>query len=391
MDIERRVNEIFDEIVEIRRNFHMYPELSEEEYETCNRICKCLDKWGVEYYKGVAKTGVVAIVRGKKKGKTVAARADIDALPILEKNNLPFKSVTDGVMHACGHDVHTAIHLGVVKLFKEMEDELEGVVKIFFQPAEETVGGADSMIKEGYLKDPDVDYITSLHLLPELDAGYVELKYGALNAATNEFSITIHGKSGHGAHPEQCVDAIVIAGHIITSLQVLVSRNVSPVDPIVLTLGQINGGTKNNIITGEVIMSGTLRTLNPEVRVFAKNRIEEIALNTAKAFGGSATVEFEEGYPALINDDYVMDVLKETAENILGKDKVIIKEQPSMGADDFSYFTKEISGAYYNLGCGNKSKGWVASLHSEHFMVDEECIKTGIRLQIETLLELLKK
>lgn len=318
-------------------------------------------------------------------------RADIDALPVVELNDLPFKSVNHGVMHACGHDVHTAIALGVIKLFKEMEDELEGSVKVFFQPAEETVGGAKRMIDEGCLKNPEVDYVISLHVSPGMDVGNVELKYGKLNAATNEFSIKVIGKSSHAAYPEQSADSIVAAGYIITALQTLVSRNVSPLNPVVVTLGKINGGTKNNIITGEVIMSGTMRTLDPETRAFGKRRIEEIARSTAKAHGADVVVEFEEGYPSLINNDEVVDVIKETAEEILGVDKVRFKEFPSMGADDFAYFCRETKGAYYFLGCGNKDKGWVAPGHSEYFIVDEECIKVGVMLQTKILINLLNK
>ena len=295
MDIEKRIDELLPELVEMRRDFHMYPEISGKEYRTCNKICEYLEKWNIEYIKGIAETGVVATIRGKKEGKTIAARADIDALPILESNNLSFKSVNKGVMHACGHDVHTAIHLGVAKIFKEMEDELEGNVKIFFQPAEETIGGADRMIREGCLKDPDVDSILALHLTPHLEVGEVELKYDKTNAATNEFYINIQGKSGHAAYPDTTVDPIVIAGYIITSLQTLVSRNISPLNSVVLTLGKINGGVKNNIIPGEVTMSGTLRTLDPETRRFTKERIKEIVESTAKAHNGIGTVEIEDG------------------------------------------------------------------------------------------------
>ncbi len=391
MDIRKRANEIYEDLVEIRREFHMYPELSEREYQTANRICKYLDQWGIEYKKGIADTGVVAIIRGKEGGRTVAARADIDALPVVELNDLPFKSVNEGVMHACGHDIHTTIHLGVARIFKKMEDKFQGNVKIFFQPAEETVGGAKRMIEEGCLKDPDVDYILSLHVMPTIEVGNIEIKYGKLNAATNEFTIKIVGKSSHAAYPEESVDSIVVAGYIITALQTLVSRNISPLNSAVLTLGKINGGTKNNVIAGEVTMSGTLRTLDENTREYAKRRVREIVENTAKAYGASATVEFEEGYPALINSDEVVDTLRETAEFILGKDKVKFKEFPSMGADDFSFFLQEVKGAYYNLGCGNKEKGWTAPIHSSHFMADEESIKVGLILQTETLLKLLEK
>lgn len=391
MDIKKRVNQLFDQLVQIRRDFHMHPELSEYEYRTSEKICKYLDDWGIEYKKGIANTGVMAIIRGKNDGRTVAARADIDALPITELNNLPFKSINEGVMHACGHDIHTTIHLGVAKLFKEMEEEIKGNVKIFFQPAEETVGGAKRMIDEGCLKNPDVDYVLGLHVAPSIEMGYVQLKYGQMNAATNEFSIKITGKSSHAAYPEESVDAIIVTGHIITALQTLVSRNISPLNSVVLTLGRVNGGTKNNIIAGEVILSGTLRTLNQGTRNYAKKRLMEIAEGIARTYGAVATVEFDEGYPPLINNDEVVDILRDTAENILGKDKVSFKEYSSMGADDFSFFSLETKGAYYNLGCGNKAKGWTAPIHSCEFIADEESIRIGTILQTETLLKLLSK
>lgn len=391
MDIQKRVNEIYNELVNIRRELHMHPELSENEYETMNRICSYLDKWGIEYKKSVANTGVVAIIRGREGGRTVAARADIDALPVVELNDLAFKSKNEGIMHACGHDIHTAIHLGVARLFKEMENEFQGNVKIFFQPAEETIGGAKRMIEEGVLKNPDVDYILSLHVMPSLDVGEIEIKYGKLNAATNEFTIRITGKSAHAAYPEQSVDSIVVAGHVIVALQTLVSRNISPLDSVVLTLGKIDGGTTNNVISGEVTISGTLRTLDEDTRSYAKQRVKEIVENTAKAYGASATVEFEEGYPALINNDEVVDELKESAESILGREKVRLKEYPSMGADDFSFFCQNTKGAYYNLGCGNKDRGWIWPLHSGKFIADEESIRVGVILQMVTLLKLLRK
>lgn len=390
MDTKKRVDLLFHELVEIRRDFHMHPELSEKEFRTSDKICEYLDRWGIEYKRGFAGTGVVAIVRGRTPGKTVAARADIDALPIKEETNLSFKSINEGVMHACGHDIHTTIHLGVAKLFKEIEEKLKGNLVIFFQPAEETIGGAKIMIEDGSLDILRPDYILALHVMPYLDAGNIELKHGSMNAASNEFSIKVKGRSSHAAYPEKSVDAIVTAGYIITSLQTLVSRNTSPLNPIVLTLGQIKGGNKNNIIAEELVMSGTLRTLNTETRDFAKKRIKEIAESTAKAHGATVEIRFGEGYPALINDDEVVNVLHETAVKVLGEHKVKFKELPSMGSDDFSYFLEETKGAYYNLGCGNQANGWTAPIHSGNFIVDEECIKTGVLLQTEFLLELLK-
>jgi amidohydrolase len=384
------VDKIYPEIVLIRRELHMHPELSENEYETMERISSYLDRYSIEHTKGIADTGICAIIRGKERGRTVAARADIDALPIIEDNDLDFKSKNQGVMHACGHDVHTAIHLGVARFFKEMESDLEGNVKIFFQPAEETVGGAARMIDEGVMEDPRVDYIVSLHVHPGLSTGRIELKPGKFNASTNEFEIIIEGKSGHAAYPEKSIDPILIAGYIIVSLQSLVSRNVSPLESVVLTIGKINGGVKNNVIPERVVLSGTLRTLDPDMREYTKNRIVEIVENTALAHGGSATVEFDEGYPSLINDEFVTEVLRKTAEEHLGKENVILRDNPSLGADDFSYFTDATKGCYYNLGCADPADEKEYPIHHPKFQVDEACIKTGMLLQVETLKNLLK-
>ena len=391
MDIKKRIDEIFEELVEIRRDFHMHPELSESEHRTSEKICEYLDAWGIEYQKGIAKTGVVGIIRGKTPGRCVAARADIDALPVQEATNCIFKSVNDGVMHACGHDIHTTVLLGVAKILKELENELKGNVKLIFQPAEETVGGAERMIKENCMKNPDVEYITGVHVMPYLNAGFVELKYGKLNAATNSVKINVKGKTGHGAYPDTAIDAIVVSSYIITALQSFISRNISPLNSVVLSLGKINGGTKGNIICGEVEMIGTLRTLDPKTRQFAKERITQIVENTAKAHGAEATVSLEDGYSALICDDDVMDVVVDTAKRILGEDKIYMKEFPSMGAEDFSYFCEVAKGAFYSIGCGVKEGNNNAPLHSEFFEADEECIKTGVLMQTEVLLNLLNK
>ena len=391
MNIKRRIDELFEELVKIRRDFHMHPELGENEYRTCEKICEYLESWGIEYKKGVADTGVVGIIRGKKPGRTVAARADIDALPINEGINCEFKSVNEGIMHACGHDIHTTVLLGVAKIFKELENELEGNVKLIFQPAEETVGGAERMINEGCMKNPDVDYITGIHVMPYLNAGHVELKYGKLNAATNEVTIKVKGKTGHGAYPDLSIDSIVVSSYIVTALQSFISRNISPLNSVVLSLGKISGGTKGNIICGEVEMVGTLRTLDPKTRKYAKERITEIVENTAKAHGAEATVSLNDGYSALICNDEVMDVIVDTAQRILGNDKISMKEFPSMGAEDFSYFCEVSKGAFYSIGCAVKDKALNAPLHSEFFEADEECIKTGVLMQIEVLLKLLKK
>lgn len=390
MNLKKRTDEIYDELVSIRRDFHMHPELGQHEIRTQAKICEYLACWGIEYEK-IADTGVVGIIRGKQKGKTVAVRGDIDALPINEKNEVPYCSQNSGVMHACGHDVHTTVILGIAKIFKEMEDSIQGNIKLLFQPAEETIGGADRMVKEGCMKNPNVDYVLGLHVMPYIDAGTVELKYGKLNASTDEVIITVRGKSGHGAYPDKGIDAIMISGYVITAVQTLVSRNISPLNSIVLSLGTISGGIKENVIADEVVIKGTLRALDNDTRNFAKKRIKDIVAHTAEGFGGEGIAEFYEGYCSLINNDEVVDVIKENAEKLLGKERVKFKEFPSLGAEDFSYFADACKGGFFHLGCGNSQKGITSNIHTEKFDIDEECIKTGVLLQSENILSLLNK
>lgn len=390
MNIKERINEIFDELVETRRYFHSHPELSEQEFLTSEKICNILKQLNIEYTKS-AKTGVVGIIKGKGNGKTVAARADIDALPIVEKNENTYKSKNIGVMHACGHDVHTTILIGVAKILKEMEDELQGNVKLFFQPAEETVGGAKRMVEENCLKNPDVDYVIGLHVQPYLNAGKIELKYGKLNAQTDELKIIINGKTGHGAYPESSIDAIVIAANVVSALQSLVSRNISPINSVVLSFGEIKGGTKNNIICDSVELKGILRTLDVQTREYAVKRIEDITSNIAKAYGGSCLVEVKNGYKYLTNNNDIVDVVYKAAKKNIGEENIEFKEMPSMYGEDFSYFMNEnVKGCFYHLGCGNQEKRINSPLHSDRFDVDESCIKTGVLVQVNSILELLK-
>ncbi len=297
MDIKKNVNNMYDQLVEIRRDFHKNPELSGKEIITGDKICEYLDSWGIEYERGYADTGIVGIIRGRKgPGKTIGVRADIDALPITEEADYDYCSVNEGVMHACGHDVHTTILLGMGKILKDLENEIEGNVKLFFQPAEEAIGGAERMIKDGCLENPKVDHAIGLHVMPNVPVGMVELKFGQMNANSGGVKITINGKSGHAAYPDKSIDAIVITGQVITSLQTLVSRNVSLLTSVVLTFGEIYGGTKSNIITDEVVLNGTLRALDTESRTSAKKRIKAISEGVASGFGGSADVEFKDGF-----------------------------------------------------------------------------------------------
>ncbi len=383
MNIKNRINEIYDEMILIRRDFHQHPELSNNEYKTQEKIMNLLNEYNI-YNKISAKTGVLGLINGKNAGKTIALRADIDALPIHEINNLNFKSVNDNVMHACGHDVHMTILIGTAKILSELKNKLHGNVKLLFQPAEETTGGALPMIKDGVLENPTVDYAFGLHVMPYLEPGKIEIKHGQLNAASDEIYIKVQGKTGHGAYPEQGIDTILVTSHIITALQSIVSRNTSPLNSCVISIGSIHGGDKSNIICDKVVIKGTLRTLNAETRTFAKERIIKLANAQAESFAATCEVTFFEGYEALINDNEVVDYLNEVAIDTLGKENIVFKELPSLGVEDFSYFSNRVPGAFYHLGC--KLKGTNLSLHHSNFDVDEECIKTGILMQVMLVL-----
>jgi len=391
MKIKEKVASINGELLEIRRDLHKHPELSGKELRTGRKICEYLDAWDIEYKYGIADTGVVGIIRGKKgEGKTVAIRADIDALPIHEENELEFCSSKPGVMHACGHDAHTTILLGVAKILKSLENDICGNVKLLFQPAEEAIGGADRMIKAGCLENPKVDYAIGLHVMPNVPTGQVELKYGKLNGNSGSVRIRVHGESGHAAYPDKSIDSIVVASSIVTNLQTLVSRNVSPLNSVVLTFGKINGGEKANIITDYVELEGTLRALDTPTRTKVKGEIKRIANHTAEALGGRAEVIFKDGYVALINDDAVVDVIKEAAQKVVGGQNIVYKEFPSMGGEDFSYFTEKVPSAFYHLGCMNDALGMNFPLHSKHFVLDEDALAIGVEVQINATLSLLE-
>lgn len=381
-----------EELIDIRRELHKNPELGGCEYKTMDKICSYLDAWGIEYEKGVADTGVVAIVRGKNKKENslcIGIRADMDALPIKEEVKVDFKSLNEGIMHACGHDAHTTVALGTAKIIKSLEYELEGDVKFFFQPAEETTGGAERMIKAGCLKNPDVEYVFGLHVDSSIATGKISVKYGKMMAASDEVRIKVFGKSSHGAHPDEGTDTIVIASNIVVALQSLVSRNISPLNSAVLTIGSIHGGTAGNIIPDELEMVGILRTLDPDTRAFMKKRIAEVVESVSKSFGGEASIKIRESYGALINNDKAVDAVIKTAERVLGKDNIVMLDFPDMGTEDFSYFTQNAKSCFFNLGCRNEKIDAVYPLHSSKFTLDEACLEIGVKLQVENILSLL--
>ena len=376
-------------LIDVRRDLHKTPELGLEEFLTKEKIIKYLEEIGIDYTTYPNHTGGMAYINKNAKN-TVAIRADIDALPIVETNNKSYKSIHSGKMHACGHDAHTAILLGSCKVLYDMRDELDVNVKFLFQPAEETVGGAKLLIKDGCMENPKVDYTIGLHVMPHINTGMVELQYGSMNASTDTVSITIEGKQCHGAYPHQGVDAIVAAGHVICALQSIVSRNIDPVDSVVLSLGVINGGIKENVICPKVTLGGTLRTLNPDTRRYTKERIKEIVDFTCKGLDAKGSVDIEEGYAPLVNDNFVVDIVKENAINLLGKDNVVFRKHPSLGAEDFSFFLEHSKGAFYHLGCRNEEKNILSPLHTADFDIDEDCLEIGVMLHVLNTLSFAK-
>ena len=299
--VKEMVDVIYPQLVSIRRDLHQHPELGLEEYRTSALILDYLKQWNINVTQLIGETAIVGLIEGKEGDKTIGLRADMDALPIEEKTGAPYASLIPGKMHACGHDVHTTILLGAAYVLSQLKNEYRGNVKLFFQPAEETVGGAKMMIEAGCMQHPKVDHVLGLHVRPTLEVGEIGIHYGKCHAASDTITITIHGKQAHGAYPQDGIDAILIASHVIVALQSLVSRNLSPFESAVLSLGMIEGGTAGNIVCNKVTIRGTLRTLDQTTRLFMKQRIVEVVENTAKAFLGSANVDIEEGYAPLIN------------------------------------------------------------------------------------------
>lgn len=373
----------------VRRTLHRIPEAGDAEFKTQAEILRILDELGVPC--SPMGTGVVALLEGEKPGPVVAVRADIDALPLNEPDDRPYASTHPGFMHACGHDAHMTVALGTAKYLSGRRDKLTGSVKFLFQPAEETSGGAAKMIQAGCLENPHVDYVIGLHVMPDVPAGKVEVKKGALNGASDYLAVTVRGKSAHAAYPDTGIDAIMIAAKTVDALHTVVSRYVSPLKEAVLTLGTIQGGIRNNIVADEVRMAGTIRTADPAVRSLVADRVREIVRSVPEAFGGSGEVEIRAGYPALINHDKIVDVIAREAAALLGPEAVLWKEKPSMGVEDFSYFLEQRPGSFYHLGCGNPAKGITAPLHARTFDIDESCLPLGVAVHVAAIMELGRK
>jgi len=384
MVLIEEVKKIEDRLIEIREHFHKHPELSFHEVQTSHKIAEILQELGLDEVRtGIAKTGVVGVLHGNNPGKTFAIRADIDALPIQEKNAVPYKSQNDGVMHACGHDAHITMALGTAIILCKMKDKLKGEVKFIFQPAEEIGGGAKLMVEEGVMEN--VDAIIGLHVWSGLDVGTIGIKAGPDMASAYRFEIIVKAKGGHGAMPHLTADPIVASAQIINALQTIASRSINPLKPIVLSICMINGGSAFNIIPSEVRMEGTLRTLDDEVSAKALDKINSILNGVALATGVEYQFNCDANFPIVINDFNVVELIKKAGTAVLGSESVLDVE-PSMGSEDFSYFAEKVPGAMFRLGIANEEKGIVSPVHRATFDIDPKALSVGVAVLSQSAL-----
>ncbi len=378
MDFLAEAKRIEPEIIKNRRALHQHPEVAYHEVETSKMVADRLESYGIEVKRGVGGTGVLGVLRGGKRGRVVALRADMDGLPVQEMSDVEFRSRVDGVMHACGHDTHMAMLLGAAKILAENREELHGTVKFLLQPAEEHGGrgGAMPMIEDGVMKNPKVDYVFGLHISGTYKVGEIGVREGSLMAAPDSFKVKITGRGGHGSAPHETVDPVYVAAHVILALQGVSSRMINPVRPFVISVGAVHSGTKENIIPDVALLDGTIRTLDEKTRARAKRKVEDVAKGVSRSFGATAEVTFEaDAYPVTVNDPKTT---KEAAI-LLGRIPGIrVKEiEPVLGGEDFSRFLQEAPGTFYFLGTANPKKGCVYPNHSSRFKVDEDVLKFG--------------
>ncbi|MCR9250917.1 MAG: M20 family metallopeptidase [bacterium] len=371
----------FSDVLEFRRHIHANPELSFEEHETSNYVKDKLSSFGLTDVKSLAETGLVASIKGKNPdSKVIALRADMDALPIHEANEVSYRSKNEGVMHACGHDVHTSSLLGAAKILEEVKDKFEGTVKLIFQPGEEKFpGGASIMIKEGVLKNPEPHGIIGQHVMPLVPVGKVGFRNGMYMASADEIYVTVKGKGGHGAMPEFNIDPVLITSHIIVALQQIVSRVASPKMPSVLSFGKVIANGATNVIPNEVKLEGTFRTFDEEWRKEAHKKMKKMAEGIAESMGGSCDFDIKVGYPHLKNNEELTNKAREAAKDYMGEENVVELDL-WMAAEDFAYYSQETDACFYRLGIRNEEKGITSGVHTPTFNIDEDALKTGMGL-----------
>lgn len=387
-----RSEELQQEFITIRRHLHKYPELSFEEYETSNFIAKKLEEFGIKYER-VGDTGIKAVIEGEQENLsakfTVALRADIDALPIKEETGEPYSSVYEGIMHACGHDGHTTILLGAARMLHEYRKHFNGKVVCIFQPGEEADGAAKRMIELGVLENPKVDRMVALHLWPYIPFGSIGIRNGSMTASCDDFTIEVYGKSGHSARPHEGVDSINIAMKIIQAIEHFVMKMNNPLNPIVVHVGKITGGTARNVIAEKTVLEGTSRALTEENRTMLKREITRISKQIAEVFHAQADVHFMDGNAPVLNDETVTSIVEEAAIELWGKEKVVELDQPSLGADDFGDFSLIVPSTYFRLGI-EKDGEEVYSLHHPKFNFDDTLLSTGVATFAYTAVKLLE-
>lgn len=378
------------EIIDIRRHLHKHPELSQQEFETAYFISQKLSEYGINHQAGVGKTGVVGIIKGEQgHGQCIALRADTDALPISETNKVYYSSIKKNIMHACGHDFHIASLLGTAKILNELKHSFKGTVKLIFQPSEELYpGGARMMIKDGVLENPRPDAIIAQHVIPQLETGHIGITHNACMASTDEIHLTINGKGGHAAMPHNCVDTILIASHIVVALQQIVSRQIDPNSPAVLTLGNFEAKGRTNVIPNKATISGTLRTYDKTSREIALDSIHKISTGIAQAMGATCNVEMIEKYPVLINSDNVVELVETAAKELL-PDGHVHHIEHKMTAEDFAIFAEQIPACFYRVGTGNQQLNTTNELHTPNFDVDDSALINSTSLMAYTAIKYL--
>ncbi len=374
--IKDLANDLAPRLIEIRRHFHAHPELSGQEHQTAAYVAGVLSSCGLHVEEGIGKTGVIGELKGMgTSDRYLAIRTDMDALPIQELTQLEFASRNPGVMHACGHDLHTTVGLGTAMVLSRLKEDLVGNIRFLFQPAEEIAEGARWMVEDGAMKG--IDAIFGLHVFPTIPARSVGIRYGALTSAMDELKIIIQGEAGHGARPHQAIDAIWIACQVITTLQQAISRTQNPLHPLVLTIGQINGGNAPNIIADQVTMIGSVRSLDPEQRVKLPDWIKGIVEGICNAYGAKCTVEYNHCLPSVQNESCLTKIVEQSAKQALGEEQVISIAEPSLGAEDFALYLEQAPGTMFRLGIGNPNQHNYP-LHHPRFELDESAIVTGV-------------
>jgi amidohydrolase len=367
-------------LVEWRRHFHQRPELGFREQLTAEAIAQKLEEWGIKHQTGIAETGIVATIPGNHPGPVLAIRADMDALPIQELNQVPYRSLHDGIMHACGHDGHTAIALGTAYYLSQHPEAFAGTVKFIFQPAEEGPGGAKPMVEAGVLKNPDVDAIIGLHLWNNLPLGALGVRDGAMMAAVELFDCTIQGKGGHGAMPHQTVDSIVVGAQVVSALQIIVARNVDPLKAGVVTVGSFHAGHARNVIANTAQLKGTVRYFDPSLEGFFRRRIEQIVSGICQSHGASYELDYQRIYPPVVNDGAIASLVRSVAETVIETPLGIVPECQTMGGEDMSFFLQEVPGCYFFLGAANADLGLAYPHHHPRFDFDETALSMGVEI-----------